>query len=98
MPFGKIIEDANGVSFIEEQFGADAADVARASDHENSHRARCRATACRSKQTALPFPSATWERGARCCRSDCLLFQSGNHPPDQAISSTRFQNLEALFL
>src|SRR5205823_3272490 len=51
MPFGKIIEDANRVSFIEEHFGADAADVARASDHENSHRARCRATACRSKQT-----------------------------------------------
>src|SRR5436190_23284231 len=82
MTFGKIIEDRDGVSFIEEQLGANAADVPGAADHENFHRASCRAVARDVKAN---------KRSA-----SGLLLEPGDHPPDEAIFFSRIENLEAL--
>src|SRR5947207_14879425 len=66
MPFGKIVEDADRVSFIEEQFGADAADVTCAPDDENFHRASCGALPRRVKANRIAVPK--WNLGTRGAR------------------------------
>jgi hypothetical protein len=49
MPFGKIVEDGNVVALVEEEFGANAPDVARSANDENLHRASCGALVRRVK-------------------------------------------------
>ena len=49
MSLGQVVEYANGVALVEQQFGADAADVTCSADDENFHRGSCVAPVRRVK-------------------------------------------------
>jgi hypothetical protein len=99
MSFRKIIEDGNGVAFIEEQFGANAADVSCSADDKNFHRASCgapvrRVKANRAGRSQLQLGNET----AHAASASGPLFKAGNHSPNEAMLFSRPENFEALLL
>src|ERR1700686_1600386 len=84
MPFGKVVEGANFVAFVEQEFGANASDVTRSANDENLHRGSCRVRR-RAVKTKRVFSSLTFVR-----------FQRGDHPPDETIFLSRREDLETL--
>src|SRR4029077_13797655 len=91
MPFTQVIKDDNFVAFIEQKLGANAANVARAANNEDSHRRGKRwATCLKSKRSA----------GRRRLRDGfALLFLEGrDHLPYAAMFAARGEHFQALFL
>ena len=75
MAFGQVVEYADGVAFIEQQFRADAADVAGSADDQNFHRASCGAPARRVKTNRAASASTL------------VCFEAGDHAPNHADAS-----------
>ena len=84
MPFGKIVEDADFVVFVEQELGANAPDIAGSANDENLHRGSWRVRR-RAVKTKRALRSLTFIR-----------FQRSDHPPDDAILSSRREDLEPL--
>ena len=86
MAFAQVVEDADGMALIEQQFGADAADVACSADNENFHRGSCGAPARRVK-TNRAGSSLTF-----------VCFDAGDHAPNESVLPAGRQNFETLLL
>ena len=84
---GQVVEYADGMALVEQQFGADAADVACSADNENFHRGSCGAPARCVK---------TNRRADRSLTLVCL--DPRDHAPDEPILPAGRQDLETLLL
>jgi len=82
----QVVEYSDGVALVEQQFGADAADVACSADNENFHRGSCGAPARRVKVNRAPG----W--------LTFVLFDPGDHAPNKPILPAGRQHFETLLL
>ena len=84
MSLGQVVEYTDPVALIEQQFGADAADVACSADDENFHRASCGALA-RPVKTNRASRSSTF-----------VCFDPGDHAPNEPIFAAGREDPETL--
>ena len=87
MPFAQIIEDADFVALVEQQFRANASDVTRAADHENLH-------ARENAPISERMSKSSQHLLVPCVRA--LFLQRENHAATSAIARTRREDLQAL--